>query len=139
LQLGFKKSLGGSEGTFINNFHLVLAIAGGLTISMVQGIYAPVALVKSTFGVDVEHPVVIVIIRSWCALITLTGILLIWSIDATELRVPVVLAAGLSKIFYVALLLGLPSDYRTPKAQTVIYADSAMAGLFAIYLAGRIL
>ncbi len=106
---------------------------------MVQGIYAPVALVKSTFGVDVEHPVVIVIIRSWCALITLTGILLIWSIDATELRVPVVLAAGLSKIFYVALLLGLPSDYRTPKAQTVIYADSAMAGLFAIYLAGRIL
>ena len=119
---------------FLDEFHLVLAAAGGLTISMVQGVYAPVKLVKSTFGVDVDHPVLIMIIRSWCALITLTGVLLIWSIDAPELRVPVVVISGLSKIFYVALLLNLPQEYRLPKAQTVIYADSAMTVLFAIYL-----
>ena len=135
-----KKNGRGTKVTFfLDWFHLVLAISGGLTITMVQGVYAPAKLIRSTFGVDVDHPVLIMIIRSWCALITLIGILLLWSINAPDLRVPVILIAGISKIFYVALLLTLPKDYRLPKAQTVIYADSAMAVLFAIYLGLRIL
>ena len=118
----------------LDQLYLVLIITGLLTMTMVQGVFAPRSVITSTFGPVPDHPVIIMIVRSWCMLITLIGGLLIDAAFDPAIRAPVMIAAGISKIFYVALLLRLSPTHRLPKANTIIIADSIMASLYAIYL-----
>jgi len=118
----------------LDQLYLILIITGLLTMTMAQGVVAPRTVIDSTFGPMPDHPVMIMIVRSWCLLITLIGALLFYAAFDPALRMPVMLAAGISKTFYVAMLVRLSPTHRLPKAKTIIVADSIMAGLYAVYL-----
>jgi hypothetical protein len=74
-------------------------------------------------------------VRSWGALITLVGAMLVYGAYRPNQRPLILTVAGLSKLVYVTLLLVYGSEY-LPMTITPVVVDSIAIILFAICLAG---
>ena len=72
---------------------------------MVYGAFAPQAALRATFGETLEGPLAEVVVRNWAALIAIMGAMLIYGAFRPDHRALVLIAAGASKLVFIALVL----------------------------------
>ena len=118
----------------VANMRWVMLAAGALTCTMVYGAIAPQAALRSTFGEVLDGPLAEIIVRNWAALITIIGAMLIYGAFRPVHRPLVLIAAGASKLVFVALVLSQGGRYLGHQAGIAIAVDLVMVALFAAYL-----
>lgn len=112
-----------------------MLISGLITCTMVIALVAPQMALEHTFGQSLEGPLAEVVVRSWGAIITLIGAMLVFGAYRPVHRSLVLVVAAVSKIIFVGLVLTLGSQY-LGKAGLTIAFDGAVAVVFILYLLG---
>ncbi len=111
-----------------------MLITGVLTCTMAYAIFFPQAALTSMFGESLSGGALAeIVVRSWGALITLVGAMLIYGAFKPKERPLILTIAGLSKLAFVGLLILFGSQY-LPKIVTPIVVDGIAMILFAICL-----
>jgi hypothetical protein len=114
----------------------IMLVTGLLTCSMAYAIFFPQAALTSMFGESLSGGALAqIVVRSWGALITLIGAMLVYGAFRPSQRPLILTVAGLSKLVYVTLLITYGSAY-FPLILTPVIVDSIAIVLFAICLAG---
>ncbi len=112
----------------------IMIISGGLTLSMIYAALAPQAALTSMFGDTLSGPLAEIVVRNWGALIAIGGATLIWGAFEPSVRTLVLLAVGVSKLVFIALIVGLGRQYLTGQAGIAVALDAMCVLLFALYL-----
>ncbi len=113
---------------------LIMLITGVLTCTMAYAIFFPQAALTSMFGESLSGGALAeIVVRSWGALITLVGAMLIYGAFKPKERPLILTIAGLSKLVFLGLLILFGSQY-LPKIVTPIVVDGIAIVLFAICL-----
>ena len=115
---------------------ILLIISGGLTSSMLLITLSPVQYFPLFFAIDIDSErvffdLMVFIIRSWSFLIFLLGVALFVSSFDKRFRLTSVLFAGISKVFFVSLIL-LNSELLLPGFLLTLIIDC----IFGILLLG---
>lgn len=113
----------------------IMILSGALTMTVAYAAVAPSAALQSTFGESLSGPVAELLVRNWGVLVGLVGALLIHGAFNRETRRAALVAAGFSKIWFIALVLANGSRFLGYGAGTAVIADTVMVSLYAIYLA----
>jgi hypothetical protein len=121
--------------TVIRYIKPLMIVSGILTTTMVYAAIAPAAALQSTFGESLSGPVAELIVRNWGVLIALVGLMLIHGAFNPSTRGLAILAASVSKVAFIALVLSNGSRYLAYGAGTAVAIDSLMVVLFSGYLA----
>lgn len=114
-----------------NNMKWIMLVSGALTFTMIFAAISPQAALQTTFGASLNDPLADLVVRSWGALITLQGAMLIYAAYKPAYRPLVLSVAGLGKLFFVSLVLMY--GYGQQAMLTVIF-DSLMVVIYASYL-----
>ena len=117
----------------VNNIKWIMLVSGILTCSMIYAVFAPEAALNNTFGESISGPVANIIVRSWGALITLIGVMLVYAAFNPDSRKLVAAIAGASKLIWSGLVFFLGSQFLS-KAGLVIGFDFVVAVLLFLYL-----
>ena len=117
----------------INNIKWIMLIVGVLTCSMIFATIAPEAALTQSFGVTTSDPLSLMIVRSWGALITLIGIMLIYGAFKPIHRTFILTITSISKATFVTLVLITGQQYLAKAAITIIF-DSLVVIIFISYL-----
>jgi len=115
------------------NIKWIMIVAGLLTCSMVYAVINPEAALQNTFGESVSGPVANIVVRSWGALITLIGIMLIYAAFTPKYQKFVAAFAGISKFIWVSLLLLFGKQFFNTTA-IVIGFDLIIAVILYLFL-----
>lgn len=119
---------------FINrNIKWVMLVSGVLTCTMFMAVISPELALKSTFGASLEGALAEVVVRSWGALVTLVGAMLIYGAFRPVHRNLVLVVATVSKLFFIGLVVTIGNQF-LGKAGLTIAFDSVVVIIFAIYL-----
>jgi hypothetical protein len=118
----------------VTHIRWIMVVAGVLTFTMIQAAIAPEAALTSTFGESLTGPLANIIVRSWGALIALVGLMLVYGAFHPPVRPLVLVVAGVSKAFFVALVLSHGGRYLAGQAAMAVVLDSVMVVLFGWYL-----
>ena len=118
----------------VANIHHLMTVAGVLTLTMLYGVVAPEAAIRSTFGETLTGPVADVVVRNWAALIGLMGILLIYGARNPAARPVALKVAGASKAVFIALALSHGSRFLGHQAGIAVAVDAVWVVVFATYL-----
>ncbi len=119
---------------FRRSIKWVMLISGLLTCTMFYALVDPQAALQSNFGQGLDGPVAEIVVRNWGALIGLMGILLIYGALHEPVRVIALLLAGVSKAFFIALVLLFGGPFLHLQAGVAIALDAIFVLLFAAYL-----
>jgi hypothetical protein len=111
----------------------IMLVSGLLTCTMIYAVISPEASVASTFGESLSGDLANTIVRSWGALITLIGVMLIYGAFNPSNRKFAAAIAGVSKLIYVALLINLGGPYLS-KAAVIVGFDSIVAVVLLAYV-----
>ncbi len=110
----------------------IMLLSGVLTCSMLYALIFPQAALMSMFGQSVSAGVLAeIVVRSWGALITLIGAMLIYGAFHPVHRALILWVAGASKLCFVTLLVLFGGQF-LPKALMPIVIDSLAVVLFII-------
>jgi hypothetical protein len=120
----------------VNNMKWIMIVSGVLTSTMIYAAIMPQAALNSTFGASLEGPVAEIVVRNWGALIALIGAFLIFGAFNPVHRSLILTFAGISKLVFVALVLGYGQAFLSHQAGIVILIDSIMIVLYSLYLIG---
>jgi hypothetical protein len=112
---------------------LIMLITGVLTCTMAYAIVFPQEALTSMFGESLSGGLAEIVVRSWGALITLIGAILIYGAFNPKYRSLILIVAGLSKLVFVSLLILYGRQY-FPKIATPMVIDSIAVVLFSICL-----
>ena len=112
----------------------IMLVSGALTCTMIYAAIAPQAALRSTFGESLDGPVAEIVVRNWGVLITLMGVLLIHGAFHPASRALALVVAGLSKVWFLALLLVFGRPFLGGQAAAALVSDTIQIGLFAAYL-----
>ena len=114
----------------------IMLVAGILTALMFHTALAPHASLTHSFGQNLESagPLAELIVRNWGFLIGLVGLMLIYGAFVPPARRLVLSVATISKIWFVALLLTVGSDYLNQPIRVAVIVDSLEVLLFAAYV-----
>ena len=112
----------------------LMLVAGALTCTMVYAAIAPRAALQSTFGETLDGPLAELIVRNWAILITLVGAMLIYGAFNPAVRPLALVVALVSKLTFVALVLGNGERYLGNQAGIAIAFDFLWVVLIAWYL-----
>ena len=118
-----------------SNIHRLMLVSGLLTLTMLYGVVAPEAALRSTFGESISGPVAGIIVRNWAALIGLMGAMLIYAARKPALRPLALSIAGTSKLVFAALVLSHGSRFLGQEAAIAVAVDLLWVLVFATYLA----
>ena len=114
----------------------IMLVTGFLTCTMAYAIFFPQAALTAMFGESLSGGALAqIVVRSWGALITLVGAMLVYGAFRPNQRPLILTVAGLSKLVYVTLLIVYGSAY-LPMILTPVAVDSITIVLFAICLGG---
>ncbi|MEH6571351.1 MAG: hypothetical protein V7709_19875 [Halioglobus sp.] len=114
----------------------IMLVTGLLTCTMAYAIFFPHAALTSMFGESLNGGALAqIVVRSWGALITLVGAMLLYGAFREHQRPLILVVAGVSKLVYVTLLIVYGSAY-FPLILMPVIVDSIAIVLFAICLAG---
>ena len=114
----------------------IMLVSGVLTCTMVYAAIAPHAALQSTFGETLEGPLADIVVRNWSMLITLVGGMLIYAAFNPAVHVLALVVAGISKLFFIGLVLSHGGRYLGQQAGIAIAIDLVWVVLFALYLLG---
>jgi hypothetical protein len=116
----------------------IMLVSGLLTCSMFYAAIAPQAALQATFGDSLEGPVAEIVVRNWAVLITLLGAMLIYGAFNVPVRPLVLIAAGLSKLTFIGLILTIGQQFLSYQAGIAVVSDIAQVMLFiGCLVAGR--
>jgi hypothetical protein len=119
----------------VRNIKGIMLLSGGLTATVAYAAVAPAAALESTFGESVHGPVAELLARNWGVLVGLMGALLIHGALNPASRRTALLAAGASKMWFIALVVSNGTRFLGHGAGTAVVVDSVMVVLFVAYLA----
>ncbi|BFM49006.1 hypothetical protein [Marinomonas sp. THO17] len=119
-----------------NNIKWIMLVAGVMTCTMVIALVSPQTALMQTFGQTLDHPLAELVVRSWGALITLVGAMLIFGAFRPVHRDLVILVATVSKLIFVGLVVSLGNHYLDTAMLTIAF-DSVVALIFLVYLVGK--
>ncbi|MFT3726013.1 MAG: hypothetical protein QM773_20810 [Hyphomonadaceae bacterium] len=117
-----------------DNMQWVLLICGLLTLTMLQGVFAPRFTMRAYFGEAPDSLAADALMRSWSALVAFSGAFLIYAAYTPEVRPAATAVVGAGKLFFVVLLLSQPKRFFRGQAVTAIILDSLMVIIFAAFL-----
>src|SRR6185436_14377759 len=112
----------------------IMLASGALTCTMVYAAIAPQAALHATFGEGLEGPVAEIIVRNWGALIALMGGMLIYGAFHPAVRALALIVAGLSKVWFLALLVTFGRPFMSGQAGVAFVSDTIQVALFLAYL-----
>ena len=115
----------------------LMLVSGVLTCTMLYAALFPGAALQSTFGEAVSGPAAEMVVRNWGVLIFLMGTLLIRGAFDPAVRGVALLAAGTSKVAFIALVLTGSPEFLSHGAAVPVVVDSVMVALFAAYLVSK--
>jgi hypothetical protein len=118
------------------NIKWIMLVSGLITCTMVFALIAPQMALEQTFGQSLEGPLAEIVVRSWGAVITLIGAMLVFGAYRPEHRSLVLVVAAVSKLVFVGLVLSIGNQY-LGKAGLTIAFDGAIAVIFVLYLLGQ--
>jgi hypothetical protein len=122
-------------GVIVKNIKGIMLVSGGLTATVGYAAVAPAAALQSTFGETLSGPLAELLVRNWGVLVALLGVLLMHGAFHPGSRRAALLAAGASKVWFIALVLSNGTRYLGHGAGTAVAVDTVMVILFAAYLA----
>ncbi|MDQ7993476.1 MAG: hypothetical protein AAGC63_12140 [Propionicimonas sp.] len=114
----------------------LFALAGLGTLSLLQALVAPHAVLGRFFGEDADTPGVLAVVRHWGASVAACGALLLAAAFLPDLRTVAAAFAVATKAAFVALVLGPGRAAARPPARLAAGFDLAVVLLLAGYLAG---
>jgi hypothetical protein len=117
----------------VKNIKPIMLLSGVLTCSMVYAVFAPEVAVTNTFGEPITGPVANIVVRSWGALVTLMGIMLIFGAFNPPNRKFAAAIAAISKFIWVGLIFFLGGKF-LGTAGVVVGFDAAVAVILSIYV-----
>jgi hypothetical protein len=120
----------------IRHIKPLMLVSGVLTTTMVYAAIAPAAALQSSFGESLSGPLAELIVRNWGVLIALVGVMLIHGAFNQSTRRMALVAAGVSKVAFISLVLSNGWRYLGYGAGTAVAVDSLMVILFIAYLVG---
>ncbi len=118
----------------VENMQWIMLVAGLLTLTMLQGVFAPRAAMQAFFGESIESPSAELVVRNWAALVAGGGAMLIYAAFNPEWRPLVLIFTGAGKLVFIALVLAHGGKYLKRQAGVAVMLDSVMVALFAAYL-----
>ena len=116
------------------NIKGIMLVSGGLTATVAYAAVAPDAALESTFGESLSGPLAERLVRNWGVLVALIGGMLIHGAFNPASRRVALMAAGASKLWFIALVLSNGTRFLGHGAGTAVAVDSLMVVLFAAYL-----
>ncbi len=111
----------------------IMLMSGLLTCTMLEAVFTPEAAVAKLFGESLQGPLAHMVIRSWGALITLIGLMLIYAAFNSQYRRFAAVVAACSKLIFVGLVLSAGNPYLS-NAAWVIGFDSVVAIVLLVYV-----
>ncbi len=120
----------------VTKIKAIMIVCGTLTCTMLFAALAPQAALRSIFGETLEGPLAEIVVRNWGALIALGGAMLIYGAYDPAVRTLTLVAASVSKLVFVGLVLGQGGRYLTQQASVAVVGDLVIVALFAAYLLG---
>lgn len=118
----------------VDNMQWVLLVCGLLTLSLVQGVFAPRTVLRSYFGETLDSPAAEMLMRSWAALVAISGLFLIYAGFNPDVRAAALVVVGAGKLVFVLLLLSQADRFLKGQALLAVIVDGLMVVLFAAYL-----
>jgi hypothetical protein len=118
----------------VENMQWIMLVAGLLTLTMLQGVFAPRAAMQAFFGESIDSRGAELVVRNWAALIAGGGGLLIYAAFNPEWRPLVLIFTGAGKLVFIALVLMHGGRFFKRQAGVAVVLDSVMVALFAAYL-----
>jgi hypothetical protein len=116
------------------NIRWIMIVSGVLTATMIYAAIAPHAAVQAMLGETVSDPVAQIVVRTWGALIGLTGAMLIYAASRPAVRPLVLTVASISKVFFVVLMVTERGPALNGQGIVSIAVDVLMVALFVWYL-----
>ena len=117
----------------IKNIKWVMLISGVLTFTMFYGLFAPQAMLESMFGVSFSGTLETIVVRSWCALVGLIGVILIYGAFNDRNRVFSISIATVSKVIFVSLVMLYGQEF-LGEVGPAIAMDCVTIALAALFL-----
>lgn len=118
----------------VENIFWIMIVSGALTLTMLFAFLAPQAALRSSFGETLEGPVAEVVVRNWGALIALIGAMLIYGAFDEPSRKLALMAAIISKLIFIGLVLSQGTRFLGKQAGVAIIVDGFMIVLFSTFL-----
>lgn len=119
----------------VSNIQWIMLVVGVLTLTMLQGVFAPKAAIRSCFGEALASPAMELVVRNWSFLIVLTALFLIYAaLVEPAFRVPALLLSGAGKLCFVMLVFAAGRRYAKQRAFTFASVDALFVMVFALYL-----
>lgn len=118
----------------VDNIQWVLLVCGLLTFSLVQGVFAPRAVLKSYFGEAIDSAAAEMLTRNWAALVAIGGLFLIYAGFNPDIRAATLVVVGAGKLVFVMLILLNADRFLKGQALVAVIVDGLMVMLFATYL-----
>jgi len=120
----------------VANIKWLMLVSGVLTCTMLYAAFAPQPALRSNFGEVLEGPVAEIVVRNWGALIGLVGAMLIYGAFNPASRPMALMAAGVSKLAFITLVLVHGQQYLGQQVGIAIAVDVVWVLLFAGYFVG---
>ena len=117
-----------------NNIGWILVVSGILTCAALLQAVAPRFGMMNLFGEEVIPSSALLIIRSWGAMIFVSGLLLIYAAYHSEQRLPILFYSITVKLGIAGLVFAGGARYRKRQVFKIASADFVMALLFVWYL-----
>lgn len=112
--------------------------AGLITLSMLQAVVAPAAALRAYFGEQTDAPGLLAIVRNWGAGIAACGGLLLAAAFLPELRAAAAVFAIVTKLAFVALVLGPGRSAAQRQARLAVVFDVVVVALLGAWLVARV-
>ena len=117
----------------------IMVAAGILTLTMIQGVFAPKAVVRAYLGEALANAGVTLVVRNWSFLIVTTAAFLIYAaLVDPGLRTAAIVVSGAGKLCFVALVFGQGRRYARSQAFVAAILDMLFVAAFALYLLTRV-
>lgn len=114
----------------------IMVVSGVMTCSMTLAVLAPSTAQQLMFGETLNGPLAEIIVRNWGALIALGGALLIYGAYNLTVRPLTLIAASISKLIFVILVMTYGVQYLSHQVKGAVVCDTLMVIIFVAYLIG---
>lgn len=119
----------------VDNMQWIMLVAGLLTLTLMQAVFAPKAAMRTLFGEEPEGGAATLVVRSWGLVICLTALFLLYAaFIEPAYRVPAVTLSAAGKLHFVTLVLSQGVRFAQGQAFLAAIVDAIFVILFALYL-----
>jgi len=113
----------------------IMMVSGALSCTMLYASFAPHAMLLKNFDMTFTGPAVEVVVRNWGALITLTGLMVIYGAFRPAVRTFALVVSGAGKLVFIGLVLRYGRELLDGPLAVAVGIDSVIVLLYIWCLA----